>query len=160
MMTNVIPSARSPMLGNLRISYKLLMMIGVSILGILAVAAVGLSALWNNLLEDRKAQLQDVVLMGDRRSILTIRLPARRDFPKRRLWSAARHCCANSDTARMTTSTPLTRKGWSWLTSRSQVFIKPLEYWRGNDRRRYARRRPDRLVVRPTTRPAPPQIRS
>ena len=52
------------MLGNLRISYKLLMMIGVSILGILAVAAVGLSALWNNLLEDRKAQLQDVVLMA------------------------------------------------------------------------------------------------
>ena len=54
------------MLGNLRISYKLLMMIGVSILGILAVAAVGLSALWNNLLEDRKAQLQDVVLMARR----------------------------------------------------------------------------------------------
>ena len=51
------------MLGNLRISYKLLMMIGVSILGILAVAAVGLSALWNNLLEDRKAKLQDVILL-------------------------------------------------------------------------------------------------
>jgi methyl-accepting chemotaxis protein len=52
------------MLGNLRISYKLLMMIGLSVLGILAVAGVGLSALWNNLLEDRKAKLQDVVLLA------------------------------------------------------------------------------------------------
>jgi len=51
------------MLGNLRISYKLLMMIGVSIFGIAAVAAVGLSELWSNLLEDRKAKLQDVVLL-------------------------------------------------------------------------------------------------
>ena len=51
------------MLGNLRISYKLLMMIGLSIFGIAAVAAVGLSELWSNLLEDRKAKLQDVVLL-------------------------------------------------------------------------------------------------
>jgi len=52
------------MLGNLRISYKLLMMIGVSIFGIAAVAAVGLSELWSNLIEDRKAKLLDVVLMA------------------------------------------------------------------------------------------------
>jgi methyl-accepting chemotaxis protein len=52
------------MLGNLRISYKLLMMIGLSVLGIAAVAGVGLSALRNNLLEDRKAKLQDVVLLA------------------------------------------------------------------------------------------------
>jgi methyl-accepting chemotaxis protein len=52
------------MLGNLRISYKLSMMIALSVLGIAAVAGVGLSALWSNLLEDRKAKLQDVVLMA------------------------------------------------------------------------------------------------
>jgi methyl-accepting chemotaxis protein len=51
------------MLGNMRISYKLLMMIVLSVLGIAAVAAVGLSALWSNLLEDRKAKLQDLVLL-------------------------------------------------------------------------------------------------
>ena len=50
------------MLGNLRISYKLLMMVGLSVFGIAAVA--GVSALWNNLLEDRKAKLQDVVLLA------------------------------------------------------------------------------------------------
>jgi methyl-accepting chemotaxis protein len=54
---------RCSMLGNLRISYKLLMMIGLSVLGIAAVAGVGLTALWNNLLEDRKAKLQDLVLV-------------------------------------------------------------------------------------------------
>ncbi len=52
------------MLGNLRISYKLLMMIGISVLGIAAVAGVGLSALWSNLLEDRRAKLQDLVLVA------------------------------------------------------------------------------------------------
>src|SRR3978361_697258 len=52
------------MLGNLRISSKLLMMVGLSVLGIAAVAGVGLSALWNNLLEDRRAKLQDVALMA------------------------------------------------------------------------------------------------
>ena len=52
------------MLGNLRISSKLLMMVGLSVLGIAAVAGVGLSALWNNLLEDRKAKLQDVALLA------------------------------------------------------------------------------------------------
>ena len=52
------------MFGNLRISYKLLIMIGLSVIGIAAVAGVGLSALWNNLLEDRKSKLQDVVLVA------------------------------------------------------------------------------------------------
>jgi methyl-accepting chemotaxis protein len=52
------------MLGNLRISSKLLMMVGLSVLGIAAVAGVGLSALWNNLLEDRRAKLQDVALLA------------------------------------------------------------------------------------------------
>jgi methyl-accepting chemotaxis protein len=52
------------MLGNLKISYKLLMMIGLSVLGIAAMAAVGLSALWGNLMEDRKTKLHDVVLLA------------------------------------------------------------------------------------------------
>jgi methyl-accepting chemotaxis protein len=52
------------MLGNLRISRKLLMMISLSVLGMAAIACVGLSAVWSNLLEDRKAKLQDVVLMA------------------------------------------------------------------------------------------------
>jgi methyl-accepting chemotaxis protein len=52
------------MLGNVRISYKLLMMIGLFVLGIAAIAGVSLSALWNNLLEDRKAKLQDVVSLA------------------------------------------------------------------------------------------------
>jgi methyl-accepting chemotaxis protein len=52
------------MLGNLRISSKLLVMVGLSVLGIVAVAGVGLSALRDNLLEDRKAKLQDVVLLA------------------------------------------------------------------------------------------------
>jgi methyl-accepting chemotaxis protein len=52
------------MLGNLRISYKLLIMIALSVLGIAAMAGIGLSALWGNLIEDRKAKLQDVVLLA------------------------------------------------------------------------------------------------
>ncbi|MFB9263224.1 methyl-accepting chemotaxis protein [Bradyrhizobium erythrophlei] len=52
------------MLGNLRISSKLMIMVGVAVLGIVAVAAVGLTALRSNLLEDRKAKLQDVVLLA------------------------------------------------------------------------------------------------
>ncbi len=52
------------MLGNLRISHKLLVMIGLSVLGIAGMAAMGLSALWGNLMEDRKAKLQDVVLLA------------------------------------------------------------------------------------------------
>jgi len=52
------------MLGNLRISYKLLMMIGLSILGVVAVAGMGLSALWSNLIEDRRGKLQDIVTIA------------------------------------------------------------------------------------------------
>jgi methyl-accepting chemotaxis protein len=52
------------MLGNLRISRKLLMMISLSVLGMAAIAAVGLMAVWSNLLEDRKSKLQDVVLLA------------------------------------------------------------------------------------------------
>jgi methyl-accepting chemotaxis protein len=49
------------MLGNLRISSKLMIMVGLAVLGIGMVAAAGLAALGGNLLEDRKAKLQDVV---------------------------------------------------------------------------------------------------
>ncbi|MGO4714785.1 methyl-accepting chemotaxis protein [Bradyrhizobium sp. 2TAF24] len=49
------------MLGNLRISSKLMIMVCLAVLGIGAVAAVGLSTLKSNLLEDRKAKLQDLV---------------------------------------------------------------------------------------------------
>jgi methyl-accepting chemotaxis protein len=52
------------MLGNLRISHKLLIMISLSILAIAAMAGMGLSALWDNLMEDRKAKLQDLVLLA------------------------------------------------------------------------------------------------
>ncbi len=52
------------MLANLRISHKLLTMIGLSVLGIAAMAAVGLSALWGNLMEDRKAKLEDIVTLA------------------------------------------------------------------------------------------------
>jgi methyl-accepting chemotaxis protein len=52
------------MLGNLRISYKLLMMIGLSVLGIAAMAGLGLSALWDNMMEDRRAKLQDIVTIA------------------------------------------------------------------------------------------------
>src|SRR6201990_155665 len=52
------------MLGNLRISSKLLIMVALSVLGIGAMAAVGLSILKDNLLEDRKAKLLDVVQMA------------------------------------------------------------------------------------------------
>lgn len=52
------------MLGNLRISSKLLIMVALSVLGIVAVAGVGLTALKDNLLEDRKSKLQDLVLLA------------------------------------------------------------------------------------------------
>lgn len=52
------------MLGNLRISSKLLMMVGLAALGVIAVAGVGLSVLKDNLLEDRKSKLQDIVLLA------------------------------------------------------------------------------------------------
>ena len=52
------------MLGNLRISYKLLMMIALSILSIATMAAVGLSALWGNMMEDRRAKLRDIVTLA------------------------------------------------------------------------------------------------
>jgi methyl-accepting chemotaxis protein len=52
------------MLGNLRISYKLMMMIGLSVLGIAAMAGMGLSALWDNLMEDRRGKLQDIVTVA------------------------------------------------------------------------------------------------
>ena len=52
------------MLSNLRISSKLLIMVALSVLGIVAVAAIGLSTLRTNLLEDRMAKLQDVVKLA------------------------------------------------------------------------------------------------
>jgi methyl-accepting chemotaxis protein len=52
------------MLGNLRISSKLMIMVCLSVLGIGAVAGVGLSAFKDNLLEDRKAKLQDLVQLA------------------------------------------------------------------------------------------------
>ena len=52
------------MLGNLRISAKLLIMVGMAVLGIVAVAAVGLLELKSNLLEDRKAKLHDLVMLA------------------------------------------------------------------------------------------------
>ena len=50
--------------GDLRISSKLLIMVGLSMVGIAAVAGVGLATLRDNLLEDRKAKLRDVVMLA------------------------------------------------------------------------------------------------
>src|ERR1700745_3242611 len=52
------------MLGNLRISSKLLIMVGLSVLGIAAGAYFGLSTLRTHLLEDRMAKLQAVVTLA------------------------------------------------------------------------------------------------
>lgn len=52
------------MFGNLRISSKLMIMVCLAVLGIGAVAGVGLSALRENLIEDRKAKLQELVLLA------------------------------------------------------------------------------------------------
>ncbi len=51
------------MLGNLRISFKLLAMVVFAFAGIAAIALFGLIELKANLLEDRKAKLRDVVLL-------------------------------------------------------------------------------------------------
>src|SRR5271163_1692649 len=64
LLRRLFSAIRCSMLGNLRISYKLFMMIGLSVLGIAAMAGVGLSALWGNLIEDRQHKLQDVVLLA------------------------------------------------------------------------------------------------
>jgi methyl-accepting chemotaxis protein len=52
------------MLGNLRISYKLMMIVGLSVLGIATVASLGLSALWGNMMEDRRAKIQDILMVA------------------------------------------------------------------------------------------------
>jgi methyl-accepting chemotaxis protein len=52
------------MLGNLRISSKLLIMVALSVIGIVAVAAVGLATLRDNLTEDRKVKLQELVMLA------------------------------------------------------------------------------------------------
>ena len=52
------------MLGNLRISFKLMIMVALAMLGIVTVATVGLFALKDNLIEDRKNKLADVVEMA------------------------------------------------------------------------------------------------
>jgi len=49
------------MLGNLRISTKFLIIIGVFVVGVIAVAAMGLIELRANLIEDRKGKLRDLV---------------------------------------------------------------------------------------------------
>lgn len=52
------------MLSNLRISLRLMVMVCLSVLGICAVAGVGLSTLKSNLIADRKDKLQDIVLIA------------------------------------------------------------------------------------------------
>jgi methyl-accepting chemotaxis protein len=52
------------MLGNLRISFKLMIMVALAMLGIVAVAVVGLSALKDNLIEDRRSKLENIVQMA------------------------------------------------------------------------------------------------
>ena len=52
------------MLGNVRISSKLLIMVCLSAIGVVAVAGVGLSTLRNSLIEDRKTEIQQLVLLA------------------------------------------------------------------------------------------------
>jgi methyl-accepting chemotaxis protein len=52
------------MFANLRISTRLLVMVALAAIGIVAVAVVGLSALKDNLLDDRKAKLQEIVSLA------------------------------------------------------------------------------------------------
>ena len=52
------------MFGNLRISSKLVIMVVLAMIGIVAVASIGLSALKDNLLEDRKGTLRELVLLA------------------------------------------------------------------------------------------------
>src|ERR1700744_598026 len=52
------------MLTGLKISTKLLTMVLLAVVGVAAVAALGLSTLRENLLEDREAKLRDVVLLA------------------------------------------------------------------------------------------------
>jgi methyl-accepting chemotaxis protein len=52
------------MLGNLRISTKFLITIGIFVVGIIAVAVMGLIDLRENLIEDRKAKLHDLVTVA------------------------------------------------------------------------------------------------
>lgn len=49
---------------SLKISTKLLMMVLLAVAGVAVIAAVGLSALRQNLLEDREAKLRDVVMLA------------------------------------------------------------------------------------------------
>src|ERR1700675_885852 len=53
------------MLGNMRISTKLLFVIGVFVVGVIAVAFMGLVTLRQNLVEDRKSKLHDLVLAAE-----------------------------------------------------------------------------------------------
>ena len=53
------------MLGNLRISTKILVLISVFVVGVIAVAVLGLVTLRQNLFEDRKAKLHDLVTTAE-----------------------------------------------------------------------------------------------
>ena len=53
------------MLGNLRISTKLMVLIGVFVVGVIAVAMLGLVTLRQNLFEDRKIKLHDLVTTAE-----------------------------------------------------------------------------------------------
>jgi len=71
------------MLGNLRISTKLLFVIGVFVVGVIAVAFMGLVTLRENLVEDRKAKLHDVVLMVRQAVELTQKQSAEAGIPEK-----------------------------------------------------------------------------
>ena len=53
------------MFGSLRISSKLVIMVVLAMIGIVAVASIGLSALKDNLLDDRKVMLRELVLLAN-----------------------------------------------------------------------------------------------
>jgi methyl-accepting chemotaxis protein len=61
------------MLGNVRISFKLMAMSALAFIGIAAIALLGLVELKANLLEDRKAKLRDVVELAVQNVPVSIR---------------------------------------------------------------------------------------
>ncbi|HXP78235.1 MAG TPA: cache domain-containing protein [Stellaceae bacterium] len=71
------------MLGNLRISTKLLFVIGVFVVGVIAVAFMGLVTLRQNLVEDRKSKLHDLVLAAQQVVDLTQKQSAEAGIPEK-----------------------------------------------------------------------------
>ncbi len=101
------------MLGNLRISSKLMIMVCLAVLGIGAVAVVGLSALKTNLLEDRKAKLQDLVLVARQTLDLDREAAKKAGLSDADMLERSKALLRSSSSARAITSMRWPWMGWS-----------------------------------------------